>query len=113
MITLFLDEDAAWRRVLNQWRALGHPIFRAGDLGRSGLPDDEQLAFANERGWVTFTCNVGDFARHHKRWCESGRTHAGIIVLNDQRLDPTLTVRALALLTATVPTTRGRPASST
>jgi hypothetical protein len=103
LITIYLDEDASWRRVLTEWRAAGGSMWATGELGRMETPDEEQLAFAHERGWVLLSCNVEHFTRLHTLWSRDGRSHSGIIVLSQQRLDQTLIVRALELLTQSVP----------
>lgn len=54
-------------------RALGIDVVTAQELGRCGLPDDKQLAFALAEGRVLVT-NDQDFLTLHA----SGLPHAGI-----------------------------------
>lgn len=44
-----------------------------------GATDEEQLAFAADRGLVVVTHNQGNFENLARRYFQEGRTHAGII----------------------------------
>jgi hypothetical protein len=70
----------------------------AGQLGRS---DTEQLSFALANRLCMFTSNQGDFARLHHEWMLAGRTHAGIIILSNQQMAPTLQTSLLIRLAQT------------
>lgn len=45
-----------------------------------GRPDEEQLAFATERGWTLLTYNRDDFLELARLWQKTGREHAGIVI---------------------------------
>ncbi len=51
----------------------------------SGASDAEHLAYASARGLAIVTTDEADFARLNKEFGESGREHAGIIVMKQQR----------------------------
>jgi hypothetical protein len=61
-------------------------------------PDGEHLAFAAAQDRVLFTANQGDFCRLHASYMTEGRSHAGIIVLPQQRYDVGEQVRRLRRL---------------
>lgn len=66
-------------------RSRGVTVITALDAGLIGAPDEEQLAFAAERGCVLYTFNVSDFYRLHTQWLNAGREHAGMILAPQQR----------------------------
>src|SRR5712691_10151645 len=67
-------------------RSRGVHVITVLDAGLSGKSDDQQLAFAVEHGCVLYTCNVSDFYRLHTDWMVAGREHAGMILVQQQRL---------------------------
>ena len=95
-IAIYLDEDVA---VLVGELLLrrGFRTLTARDAGRLGKSDDEQLAFATERGMAILTHNRDDFEELHRQYIEAGQPHAGIVIAN-QPLPYELTQRLLRLL---------------
>ena len=78
-ILLYTDEDITDRlAVLLQKR--GYEAVSVRSAGTEGLADEEQLAFATERGWTILTYNRKDFTLLARRWFAAGREHAGIIL---------------------------------
>jgi hypothetical protein len=55
-------------------------VTSAGEAALLGQTDEAQLTWANERGLVLFTHNVGDFCRLHGQFLREGKTHAGIVL---------------------------------
>jgi hypothetical protein len=55
------------------------------EVGLTGKSNEEQLAFATERGCVLYTFNVSDFYRLHAHWISSGREHGGMILVPQKR----------------------------
>ena len=47
--------------------------------------DNEQLEFATSQGRVLFSYNVSDFQRIHTEYLTDGKSHAGIILAQQQR----------------------------
>lgn len=47
--------------------------------------DEEQLRFAKTEGRILVTSNIADFARLHREWLESNRSHAGIVLVRQQK----------------------------
>ena len=63
---------------------------------RLGASDESQLVFAAEDGRTIYTFNASDFARLHREFLESGRVHAGIVVIPEQRYSIGEKIRRLA-----------------
>jgi hypothetical protein len=78
----YLDEGLALA-IATELRALGHDATTADAEGRKGAPDEAQLWFAAQRGWIVLTHNGADFHLLHRAWIRWGvpRPHAGILVL--------------------------------
>jgi len=72
------------------------------DAGLTEKSDDEQLAFAAERGCALYTFNVSDFYRLHREWISAGRQHAGMILAPQQRFSVGEQLRRILRLRATV-----------
>jgi hypothetical protein len=51
------------------------------EAGKSGEPDDTQLAYATDLDRVLLTYDRQDFRRLHQQWRRAGRVHAGIITI--------------------------------
>lgn len=51
------------------------------DVGNEGANDEFQLEYASERGYVVVTHNRRHYRKLHNDWTNSGKKHAGIIVL--------------------------------
>ena len=68
----------------------------------TGMPDEQQLAYASNRGCVLYSHNASVFCRLHTEWVSAGREHARIILAPQQRysigeqLRRTLRIRASA-----------------
>jgi len=75
-----MDED-----VVTALRARGIQTTTALDCGMLQRPDEEHLVYAATNALVLFSFNVADFARLHDEWMSAGRTHAGIILSQQQR----------------------------
>ena len=93
---LHCDEDVSVV-VAAMLRARGFTVTTARDSGHLGRSDEAQLAFATEAGRALLTHNRVDFERLHRRWLESGRPHAGIIIAR-RRLPADLAGRVGRLL---------------
>lgn len=84
MFSLYFDEDSLQRGLIQALRRAGFDCVTAADAGMRSQPDERQLLFSTEQGRVFFTSNVRDFRRLDTEWRQSGRRHAGIILLTDQ-----------------------------
>jgi predicted nuclease of predicted toxin-antitoxin system len=79
LIFLYTDEDVTHRLAL-LLRERGYEAEGALEAGTTGFTDEEQLAFAARRGWTILTYNRRDFSILARRWQETRRNHAGIIL---------------------------------
>jgi hypothetical protein len=95
-IRLYVDEDASETAVIAGLRARGVDLLTTIEAGKSGASDAEQLGFATEQGRVIYTFNVDDFARLHRDILQHGRSHAGIVVIPEQRYSIGDKIRSLA-----------------
>ncbi len=93
---LLLDEDVnpALATLLRQD---GFDVRHVDELGRSGLADEDQLAFSVGEGCVLVTHNRDDFLALARDWWTSGWHHTGIVYARQQPLG-TLRQRLLAFL---------------
>ena len=102
MLQLYLDEDSLSRVLIKALRGTDIDFLTAAEAGNTSLTDELQLAYAARAGRAIYTANVHDYARLHRDWMRSGRTHSGIVALSDQLLPVTLQVKALLSLATTV-----------
>ncbi|MBE0608959.1 MAG: DUF5615 family PIN-like protein [Dehalococcoidia bacterium] len=91
---VYLDEDSLHRRVARALRP-DHDVVTTLEAGNAGLSDEDQLGYCARQGRAIVTANQADFARLHRDWMSSGREHAGIIILTDQRAAPEVIVAKL------------------
>ncbi|HEX4962548.1 MAG TPA: DUF5615 family PIN-like protein [Thermoanaerobaculia bacterium] len=78
-IFLYTDEDISVRLAV-LLRSRGYQAASAEEEGTRGLTDEEQLAFASERGWTILSYNKKDFVLLARRWFAASREHAGIVL---------------------------------
>lgn len=99
VIRLFLDEDAQRTALVRALKARYIDVLTANESGRTGLSDEEQLAYAAQSGRTLLTFNRRHFVKLHIEYLEEGRHHAGIIV-SDQHEIGILIRRLLRLIDA-------------
>ncbi len=95
-VRLYVDEDASESAVVLGLRARGVDLVTTYEAGRLGRSDEAQLTFATEAGRTIYTFNARDFARLHREFLESGREHAGIAIIPEQRYAIGEKIRQLA-----------------
>jgi len=96
IVRLYVDEDASEAAVIVGLRARGVDLVTTIEANRCGTSDDAQLDFATEQGRAIYTFNAGDFARLHREFLDQGRSHAGIVLIPEQRYSIGQKVRRLA-----------------
>ncbi len=77
-ISLLLDEDV-WLGLAATLRQRGYDAVSVHELGRTGLSDEEQMAFAVSQGRAILTHNIGDFVSIAKRYFTGGVKFYGVI----------------------------------
>ncbi len=60
-------------------------LSRHLEVGLDGRDDEEHLAYAAEQGRVLCSFNTRDFYRIHSQWLAEGKSHAGIILTQQQK----------------------------
>lgn len=66
-------------------RRLGFDAVQVNELGREGLPDLDQIAYATEDGRAIVTFNYAEFRVFHRQLLEAGEEHGGIIISADYK----------------------------
>ncbi len=80
-IRLYIDEHI-WRRLASELRERGFDAINVYDVGRAGLPDEEQWIFAaaQKRAILTFDKDEGRFINLAVEWFYAGKTHYGLVI---------------------------------
>jgi hypothetical protein len=78
---LYFDEDSQATDVLDVLRAALMNVLTSTEARMDGQKDQAQLAFAAGAGRVIYTGNIRDFRRLNRQYQESGRSHAGMVLL--------------------------------
>lgn len=99
-ICLYLDEDSFEKSLVTAFRNAGLDIVTVADVSRQSFPDEEQLIWATEQRRVIYSYNRSDFCRLHSEFVAIERSHAGIVVLPQQRYSVGQQLRGLLKLTA-------------
>jgi hypothetical protein len=84
-IRLYLDEDSMSRSLVRELRARGIDVTTALEVGTLGYDDASQLEFAKSCGRVIYTYNVSDYYNLHTEYMAENKSHAGIILVHQQR----------------------------
>jgi hypothetical protein len=84
-LCFYIDEDAMRNAFVSALQDANLDIVTVADVGRFGLSDADQLAWATEQGRAMYSFNVKDFSRLHTQTLTIGKSHAGIIVVPRQR----------------------------
>lgn len=84
-IRLYFDEDTMRHSLVRALRSRGVDVITALDANMIERPDAEHLAYASSQGRVLCSANVGDFYRLHSELLALGKSHAGIILIPQQR----------------------------
>ena len=80
----------------------GVDVLSAVEAGFIGMDDPTQLAFATEQGRVLWTFNVKDFLSLHAQWLAGGKSHAGVVLVPQQKYGVGELIRRTVLLARTV-----------
>lgn len=100
-ILLYIDEDSMKQALVVALQNAGVDVMTASEVNRTGYVDEEQLAWATEQGRVLYSANIRDFYRIHSALMGQGETHAGIVLVQQQRYSVGELVRAILKLIAT------------
>lgn len=84
-IRIYMDEDSMSRSLVRALRARGTDVITALEEGMIERDDADHLDYATAQGRVLYTFNVADFYRLHTEYLAQGKSHAGIILVRQQR----------------------------
>jgi TRAP-type mannitol/chloroaromatic compound transport system substrate-binding protein len=84
-IRLYLDEDSMDQELLRALRARGVDLLSALEAGMIERSDREHLDYATSQHRVLCTFNIADFYQLHGEYLQQGKTHAGMILVQQQR----------------------------
>jgi hypothetical protein len=84
-IRFYLDEDSFEKSLVAAFRSADLDVVTVADVDRQSFSDEEQLTWAAEQGRVIYSYNRRDFCRLHSEFIAAEMSHAGIIVVQQQR----------------------------
>lgn len=84
-IRLYMDEDSTARSLVLARQNRGVDVITSLSLNRLGYIDEEQLRWATEQGFVLYSSNIRDFYRLHTDFLTKEQSHAGMILVQQQR----------------------------
>ena len=99
-IRLYFDEDSMRHSLVRALRARGADVVTALDAGMIERTDADHLAYASQHGRVLCSSNAADFCRLHSALIAQGSSHAGIIMIAQQRYSVGEQMRRLLRLMA-------------
>ena len=85
MLRLYGDEDSMDQDWVRALRARGMDVTTALEENMVSREDERHLDCATQQGRVLFSFNRGDFYRLHTQYLSQGKSHAGIILANQQQ----------------------------
>jgi hypothetical protein len=97
-IRLYIDEDSVERSSVAAFRASGLDRATVLEVNRQSFSDQEQLIWAAEQGRVIYSYNQRDFCHLHGEFLAAGKSHAGIILSQQQRYSVGQQLKALQQL---------------
>jgi uncharacterized protein with PIN domain len=100
-IRLYFDEDSMEHDLVRALRVRGMDVITPLEEDMVHRHDDEHLEYATKQGRVLFSFNRGDFFRLHTEYLAQGKSHAGIILANQQQYSVGEQMRRILRLTAT------------
>jgi len=84
-IRLYFDEDTMRHSLVRALRSRGIDVITALDVGMIERPDADHLAYASGQGRVLCSSNTGDYYRLHTELLARDESHAGIVLIAQQR----------------------------
>ena len=102
MIGLYLDEDSMDHDLVRALRARGLDVTTALLENMIDQDDAAHLDYATKCNRVLFSFNRGDYFQLHAEYLIQGKSHAGIILANQQRYSVGEAMRRIVHLAASV-----------
>jgi hypothetical protein len=101
-LRLYMDEDSMSQALVRALRARGVDVLTADEAQMIERIDADHLAYAASQGRTLCTFNVSDFWTLHGGYLSDGRSHAGIVLMPQQRYSVGELLRRLLRLVATL-----------
>ncbi|MDO8671150.1 MAG: DUF5615 family PIN-like protein [Dehalococcoidia bacterium] len=86
MIALYLDENVP-PLIARLLQAEGYDVISAYEVGMPAQDDEEQLKYAASSGRAILTFNQKHFRPLYDQWWISGRSHSGIVLSKEYKLE--------------------------
>lgn len=99
-IRLYFDEDSMDQRLVRALRVRSLDVTTALEENMIDRADEDHLEYATSQGRVLFSFNRGDFYDLHSQYLLEGKTHAGIILANQQQYSVGELMRRILQLSA-------------
>lgn len=96
----YFDDDAAPGAIIRGLIREGVVVETTHSAGLLGADDLVHLRYAAQRELCLATSNQGDFMRLHRDFAEIGESHAGIVIIAQQRWSTGERIRRLFRLAA-------------
>ncbi|WP_026794017.1 MULTISPECIES: DUF5615 family PIN-like protein [Planktothrix] len=84
-IRLYLDEDTIKAALIQALKSADLDVVTVADVNRLGYSDEDQLLWAIEQGRIIYSFNIGDFCHLHRDFMVQEISHAGIILVPQQK----------------------------
>ena len=97
-----LDEDAESHALVRALRSRGVDVTTTSETGLTELSDRDQLAWSTREQRALVTYNAADFCQLHAAFSQSGQSHGGIVVAEQQRHSVGEMMRRILRLRATL-----------
>jgi Domain of unknown function (DUF5615) len=101
-IRLYLDEDAQHGGLVRALRLRGIDVVTADEAGMRNRDDANHLAYAAAHNRVLYSFNIRDYNALHLAHAAQGKSHAGIILAQQQRYSVGEQMRRLLRLVGTI-----------
>lgn len=99
-LRLYFDEDTMDQALLRALKGRGVDVESALSADMRRRPDARQLEYATAQGRALYSFNIGDFCRLHAEYVDQGRSHAGLILAQQQRFSVGEQLRRLLRIVA-------------
>lgn len=99
---LYMDEDSTSRSLAIALENRDVDVITALSENRLRVTDEEQLRWANLQSRVLYSSNIRDFYRLHTEFLTKGESHAGIILVQQQRYSVGQIMRGILRLIAAI-----------
>lgn len=83
-IRLYMDEDSGDTALVLALQNRGVDVITTLSVNRLSFPDEEQLIWARSQGRVLYSSNIRDFYSLYTAFLTQQKSHAGMILVQQQ-----------------------------